>query len=155
MEFDMKVRQIVQRTPVVVRPDETIQGAARVMAQEGVGTVLVADHGVLLGIVTDRDLVLRALATTTAPDLRIDSIMSMGVVTVEADADVSDAVQKFNHHAVRRLPVLDHGTIVGLVSVDELVVAFTSNLGEAIKGITAQLMFPHATDQPAVPVKAG
>ena len=150
----MKVRQIVQRTPVVVRPDVTIQGAAQVMAQEGVGTVLVADHGTLLGIVTDRDVVLRAVATTTPLDARIDSIMSMGVVTVEADADVSEATQKFNHHAVRRLPVLDQGKIIGLVSVDELVVAYTSKLSEAINGVTAQLMFPHATDQPSVPVKA-
>ncbi len=151
----MNVREYLQRSPVVVQPDETIESAARTMAREGVGTLIVADHGRLVGIVTDRDLVLRALATRTPLDARIDSVMSMNVVAVDADSDVRDALRAFSHHAVRRLPVLDGDTIVGLVSVDEMTIVLAEEFGELVKGLTAQLMFPHAADPVPVPAKVG
>ncbi len=151
----MKVREYLQRSPVVVDPGQTIQSAAETMAREGVGTVLVADQGRLVGIATDRDLVVRAIATHTPLDCRIDSVMSMDVFTVQADTDVRDVVRALSQHAVRRLPVLDGDEIVGMVSVDELIVVLAAEFGEAVKGVTAQLMFPHATDPAPMPVKVG
>lgn len=151
----MNVREYLQRSPVVVQPDETIESAARTMAREGVGTLIVADHGRLVGIVTDRDLVLRALATRTPLDARIDSVMSMDVVAVDADSDVRDALRAFSRHAVRRLPVLDGDTIVGLVSVDEMTIVLAEEFGEIVKGLTAQSLFPHAADLAPVPAKVG
>ncbi len=151
----MKVKDFLQRSPVVLAPDETIESAARTMAREGVGTLIVAEAGRLIGVVTDRDLVVRGLATRTSVDARVDSVMSMDVVALEADSDIRDAVRAFGQHAVRRLPVLDNGQIVGLVSVDQMMVVLAEEFGEMIKGVSAQLMFPHATDPAPVPARVG
>ena len=139
----MRVNEILIRTPVTVAPDITVAAAAELMAREGVGSLIVTDHGHLVGIVTDRDLVVRALARAFPADARVDSVMSMNVVAVDADADVSDAMAAFGHHAVRRLPVVRGADVVGLLSLDDLVAAMVGQFGELTHGLTAQLMFPH------------
>jgi predicted transcriptional regulator len=142
----MKVRDFLQRGAVTIECDATLVMAARMMADHGVGTLVVTDHGRLTGVVTDRDLVIRAMAKSLAADARVDSIMSMNVVAIDADWDVRDAQRAFSHHAVRRLPVLDGDEVVGLLSIDDLLVTLTEELTEVTRGVTAQLMFPHAAD---------
>lgn len=151
----MKVKEFLQRSPVIIEPGETIDRAARTMAREGVGILMVADAGRLIGVVTDRDLVVRAMGERLPTDARVDSVMSMDVVSVAADSDARDVVRTFSRHGVRRLPVLDGTEIVGLVSVDQMLVVLAEEFGEAIKGVTAQLMFPHAGDPTPVPATAG
>ncbi len=154
----MKVRNVVIRPPVTVRVDETLSAAARRMAEEGVGSLVVVDHQRPVGMVTDRDLVVRAMAKDVPGDGRVDSVMSMGLVAIDADADVRDAVAIFASHAVRRLPVVSHDRVVGVVTVDDLVVALTADvadrsqeLAEVTRGLVAQIMFPHAGREPAKP----
>ena len=147
----MKVRNIIQRPAAVIEIDATIADAAREMARQGVGTLVVLDHHRLVGIVTDRDLVVRGLARSVPLDSRIDSIMSMDVIAIEADSDVTEAVKAFAHHAVRRLPVVDGDAVCGVLSIDDLAIATAQQLGELAKGVTAQALFPHAADLPPVP----
>jgi len=147
----MKARDIIYQPAPVVEVAATITDAAHEMARQGVGTLVVVDHDRLVGIVTDRDLVVRGMARSLPLDSRIDSIMSMNVIAVEADSDVADAVKAFAHHAVRRLPVLDGKSICGLLSIDDLMVATTQRLTELTRGIVAQHMFPHAGDLAPTP----
>ena len=147
----MKVRDTIHRPAALIEVDATVSDAAREMAKQGVGTLMVVDHQRLVGIVTDRDLVVRGLARSLPLDSRIDSIMSMNVIAVEADSDLTEAIKAFAHHAVRRLPVVDGDKVCGLISIDDLTVATAQQLGELARGVTAQILFPHAADLAPVP----
>ncbi len=147
----MKVQEITMRPPVTATADTTVQQAARLMSGDGVGSLIITEGERLIGIVTDRDLVVRALARGLPLDTRIDDIMSMNVVALDAGADVRDAMSAFGHHAVRRLPIVDHGKVTGLLSLDDLVVALAGQFAEVTHGLTAQLLFPHAADEASHP----
>ena len=85
----------------------SIADVAATMARQGVGCVVIVEHGRLLGIVTDRDLVVRGVARALPLDSRIDAVMSMDVIAIDRDADIRSAIASFGHHAVRRMPVVD------------------------------------------------
>jgi CBS domain-containing protein len=143
----MKIQEITMRPPVTAAADTTVQQAARLMAGDAVGSLIITEGERLIGIVTDRDLVVRALARGLPLDTRIDDIMSMNVIALDAGADVRDAMRAFGQHAVRRLPIVDHGRVTGLLSLDDLVVALAGQFAEVTHGLTAQLLFPHAADE--------
>jgi CBS domain-containing protein len=118
--MDMQVRDIMTPDPVGVYYDQTIAEAARVMRDAGVGAVLVVNGESLSGVVTDRDLVIRGLAEGADPDSPVGPLCSEKLVGVEASAAVADAGRLMREHAVRRLPVIDSGQIVGIVSLGDL-----------------------------------
>jgi CBS domain-containing protein len=147
----MNVRDLTAKPPVTMPPDGTVEAAANLMDQHAVGAVIIVDGDRPVGIVTDRDLVVRGMARRIAPDARIDGVMSTGIVAIDATSDLNHAVAVFNTHAFRRLPVVDGAHIVGMITVDDLVVAFSRTLGELTTGITAQLLFGHPEPKPPVP----
>jgi signal-transduction protein with cAMP-binding, CBS, and nucleotidyltransferase domain len=148
----MKVAEVAVRPPVTIQPDETIADAARLMASAGVGALVVTEKDRPVGIVTDRDLVVRAIAKNVPSDGRVDSVMSMNVIAVEGSSDIRDAIRAFSHHAVRRLPVIGAGRVEGMLTFDDVVVALSQQFAEVTRGVTAQLLFPHGNDEPALPV---
>ena len=151
----MRIGDMTVRRPVTVRPDTTLEQAARLMATEGVGCLVVTEGDAVVGMLTDRDLVGRGLAEHVPADGRIDAVMSAHVVAVDVDDDVRSVIRTFGHHAVRRLPVVSGRHVVGVVTIDDLLVALNDQVGELTKGVTAQLLFPHANDAPARPVAVG
>lgn len=151
----MKIEDITMRPPVTASPATTVSEAARLMAAHAVGSLVIAEGEQLVGIVTDRDLVLRVLARNLPSDTRVDDVMSMNVIALDAGADVRDALRAFSLHAVRRLPIVDHGRVTGLLSLDDLVVVLSNQLGEVTQGLAAQLLFPHAFDEPSPPTIVG
>jgi predicted transcriptional regulator len=148
----MKISELTWRQPVVVDCDATIDAACRLMAAQGVGALIVVDRGTPTGIVTDRDVVTRGVAHDIPLDARVDSIMTMGLLGLEPSNDLDDLFAFFAHHAVRRVPIIDHDRIVGVVSLDDAIVSVTSNLSDLAKVLTAQILFPHAADEPPAPV---
>ena len=142
----------IRRTGVAVGPDRTITDVARVMTSSGIGTVVVLDGDDLVGIVTDRDLVRRGLAAGLPPDARIDGLMSSPVVTIDADADLHDAVETFGRHALRRLAVVEQGRFVGIVSLDDLLVDLSHDLDQLTSPMASEITGPHRDS--AVPVHA-
>jgi CBS domain-containing protein len=118
--MDMQVRDIMTPDPVGVFYDQTIAEAARVMRDGGVGAALVVNGESLSGVVTDRDLVIRGLAEGAGPDSPVGPLCSEKLVGVEASAALADADRLMREHAVRRLPVIDSGQIVGIVSIGDL-----------------------------------
>ena len=149
----MKVADLSARPAVTIAPDTTLHDAATEMARCGVGCLVVTDHDRLVGIVTDRDLVVRGMAKGLAPDARVDALMSMDVHAIDRHADLRDAVAAFHQHAVRRMPVLDRDQVTGLVSLDDLMVVLSKVMSDVTHGLTAQLVFPHAGDEPPVPAR--
>jgi CBS domain-containing protein len=124
---------------------------AALMAKAGVGSVIVVEDGRPVGIVTDRDLVTRGVAQSYPTDGRIDALMTMGVIALDVDHDLEDLVHVFRDHAVRRIPIVDHDQVVGVVSLDDVMVLVTEELSAVSKVLAGQIMFPHATDEARTP----
>jgi len=117
----VKISELMNSPPVAVAPEATAREVAVRMDEDGVGAVLVTEDGVLRGIVTDRDLAVRALARGHDPDgTTVRELMSAPVTTVEVTDDVDTVYHRFRRSAIRRLPVLDGDHLVGVLSVDDL-----------------------------------
>ncbi|HET7486707.1 MAG TPA: CBS domain-containing protein [Acidimicrobiales bacterium] len=143
----------VRRSGVGVDGSRTIREAAAIMEEAGVGCLAVLDGEHLVGVVTDRDLVRRALARGLPPDARVDTVMTIPVVTVDADADLHDAFVLFRTHAVRRLAVVRDDRFLGIVSVDDLLVDVAGDLADLARPLDVERRAPqHDSGVPATQV---
>jgi signal-transduction protein with cAMP-binding, CBS, and nucleotidyltransferase domain len=115
-----KVRDVMTPGPIGVDYWQSIGEAARTMRDWGVGAVLVVRNGSLHGVVTDRDLVIRAVAEARAPDEPVGPLSSGNLIGVDANADADVAAWLMHEHAVHRLPVIDNGQVAGIVSLGDL-----------------------------------
>lgn len=116
------VREIMAPTPITARPEATVREVARIMRDEDIGSVLIADDDRLLGLITDRDLVVRTLAVGAAAETPVREACSEQVHSVGPDADVVEAAEVMRNHAVRRLPVVENGRAVGVLSLGDIAV---------------------------------
>jgi CBS domain-containing protein len=149
----MQTIDAVRRPGVSISADQTVTEAAELMEQGGVGALVVADEaGAVVGIVTDRDLVRRAMARGLPGDARVDGVMSLPPITIEHDRDLHEAFGVFREHAIRRLPVLDQGRFVGMLTVDDLLVNLAGHLADLARPVTAEVIFgDHEPPGPVVP----
>lgn len=125
--------QVMTTDPISLTHDQTVTDAATRMARSDVGSVLVQRDGDLLGIVTDRDLVVRCLADGKDPaQVKLDSLCTDELVTMAPDSSLKDAVDTMREKKVRRVPVVENGHAVGIVSLGDLAVMLDreSALGE-------------------------
>jgi signal-transduction protein with cAMP-binding, CBS, and nucleotidyltransferase domain len=120
--MNAKVRDVMTPGPIGVDYYQSIGEAARTMRDWGVGAVLVVRGQSLYGLVTDRDLVVRAVAEAKWADEPVGPLSSANLIGVDADADVYEAMRLMREHAVRRLPVLEDGQVVGIVSLGDLAI---------------------------------
>ena len=118
--MDAKVRDVMTPGPIGVDYNQSIGEAARTMRDWGVGAVLVVSDQSLYGLVTDRDLVVRAVAEAKGPDERVGPLSSGDLIGVDVDADAREAAWLMREHAVRRLPVIEAGQVAGMVSLGDL-----------------------------------
>ncbi|HSL12307.1 MAG TPA: CBS domain-containing protein [Actinomycetota bacterium] len=117
------VRDVMTPVPETVGPDATLVQAAALMADGGIGDVLVVDpsDGMLVGIATDRDIIIRAVAAERDPrTTAVRSVLSGDLETIHPDETVADAVAHMRAANVRRLPVVDEGRPIGVVSLADL-----------------------------------
>lgn len=139
----MKIKDIVAKAPVTVPGGMTLREAAGLMDAANVGALLVLDGDRLAGIVTDRDIVVRAVAGGFPPDARIDSVMTTDLVTVDAEADGHEAYQVLGEHGARRLPVVAGDTVIGMLTVDDLLLALATDLDRLVHPVVGELAFGH------------
>ena len=117
----MNARDIMTPSPHCCAPTDTLQAVATVMRDDDCGAVPVVEGGKLIGIVTDRDLAVRALATGEGPNAIVSDFMSASPHSCQADADVRDIQRLMSDHQVRRIPIVDEsGRCVGIVSQADL-----------------------------------
>jgi CBS domain-containing protein len=120
----MKVRQVMTPRPITVDATTAILKAAEAMRQNGIGDVVVKKDGKLCGIVTDRDIVIRVLAAGKDPKTtNVEAICSRELLTASPDQETTDALKIMRQRAVRRLPVVQNGDVVGIVSLGDLALA--------------------------------
>src|SRR5262249_27445781 len=101
-----------------------VMDAAQAMSQHEIGDVVVKKNGKPCGIVTDRDIVVRVVGKGMDPkSTNLDSICSYELLTVSPDQNTSDAVKLMRERAVRRLPVVEDGRVLGIVSLGDLALA--------------------------------
>jgi CBS domain-containing protein len=121
-----QVSEVMTAMPETVRPDTTVADAAKQMRDGDIGDVLVAetDGGPLIGIVTDRDIAIRAIAASHDPKTTtLRSIMSRDIASVSPLDTVEDAKARMRAANVRRLPVIESGRAIGIVSLGDLSLA--------------------------------
>ena len=147
----MIVSDFTWRKPVTIDVGDTIAAAAQLFSDAGVGALVVVDDDRPVGMVTDRDLVVRVLARGLASDGRVDGVMSMGVVALDADDDVEELYAVFARHAIRRVPVVDHDRVVGMISLDDALVSTAGQMAALAGVLSTQIAFPHVRDEPAPP----
>ncbi|GHH66775.1 CBS domain-containing protein [Promicromonospora soli] len=116
------VAEVMTPAPTAVDASDPIQVAARAMAEENVGALVVKSHSKTVGIVTDRDLVVRGLAKGLGGDATIREVASEDIITVAPSDPVETAVEVMRAAAVRRVPVMDGDVAVGIVSIGDLAV---------------------------------
>jgi len=135
----MKVHEAMTPTVRVVNAEQSIREAAMLMADEDFGAVPVSDGERLIGMLTDRDIAVRAVARDLGPDTPVRDVMSDEVLYCFDDEDLEDVAENMSDIKVRRLPVVNRDKrLVGIISLGDLSRRESAEcLGEAIAGISA------------------
>jgi CBS domain-containing protein len=121
--MSQRIREVMTESVIKLPSSATLFQAARQMRDADVGSVVVEDEGRVVGLVTDRDLVVRAIADGRDPETTpLSEVASTNLVTVSPDDDMDLAIQIMIERSLRRVPVLERGKIVGIVSLGDLAV---------------------------------
>ena len=134
-----KVHEVMTDRPRCVTPETPVSEAAQLMKSDDVGSLPILDGEQLAGMVTDRDIVIRAIADGKDPrGMPVREIASREIVTVRADDDLSDALKLMASQQVRRLPVVDDDNrLVGIVAQADIAVAAKEKaVGEMVEEIS-------------------
>ena len=116
------IRDVMTSDPQTVPADATLQDAAREMKSD-IGAVLVEDNGSVAGILTDRDIVVRAIAEGRDPSsTKVSDVATRDVKTLTPDSSVEDAIKIVREENVRRIPVVEDGRPAGIVSIGDLAI---------------------------------
>jgi len=115
------VKDVMTENPESVEPGASIEDAAKKMKSAETGALLVVDGDDLKGIVTDRDIVVNAIAEGNT-DAKVEDVCSSDTTTTEPGAELQDAIKLMRENKVRRLPVVDDGQPVGIVSLGDLAI---------------------------------
>jgi CBS domain-containing protein len=133
----MLVKDAMSRDVKTASPETTIKEAARLMVEADVGALPVAAGDRLAGMVTDRDIVTRAVAIGKGPDATVAEVMTHDVLYCHEDEDIGHIATNLAENQVRRLPVVDvNKRLVGIISLADIADARSDEAGEALEGIT-------------------
>ena len=139
----MQVKDIMTRDPVRIAPEETVSVAARMLGRGNIGALPVCTaDGRLRGILTDRDIVLRSVAANEdAGQQSVRDIMSRRLVTVSGETAVGAAAEQMARQQVRRLPVVEGGKLVGMLSLSDLACrsGLQTETAQALEDISSNL----------------
>ena len=143
----MSVSEICNRDVVIVRPEESIQTAARLMREYHVGDLIVVKESqgrrIPVGILSDRDIVIEMVAKDLVYDaVNVGDLMSNELLTVQEDGDSLNAIQRMREHGIRRMPVLNEaGALVGILAVDDLIDLIAEQLNNLVGLIGNELRY--------------
>ena len=116
------VNEVMTHDPVTCESTASLEDVARAMRDNDTGAILVTDGEKFAGLITDRDIVVRAVAEGREPGTPVRDAVSGSVATVEPDAPVQRVIEIMREHAVRRVPVVQDGRPVGVVAIGDLAI---------------------------------
>ena len=136
--IDLKIREIMSRDVRTISSDATIKDAANIMNTMDIGSVPVLEDNKLVGIITDRDIVLRSVAQGQDSNQKISNVMTRDIETVCSDTEVHEAADIMSKKQIRRLPVVDGDSLVGIIAIGDLAVEgmYADEAGEALHDIS-------------------
>jgi CBS domain-containing protein len=133
----MKVRETMTRDVAIASPDHTIADAALLMAEHDFGALPVGEDNRLVGMITDRDIALRAVAHGLGPDTPVHAIMTPDVKYCFDDEDTAHVARNMGDQRIRRLPVVNRSKqLVGILSLGDVAVTQAQPAGKALAGIS-------------------
>ena len=134
----MKVSEVMTRDVTVISPRQTISDAARLMADCDTGALPVGENDRLVGVITDRDIAIRAVAEHLSPDTPVRDVMSKEVLYCYEDETIEQVADNMGEQQIRRLPVVNRDKrLVGIISLGDLSRnAKSSTAGKAVAAIS-------------------
>lgn len=139
----MQVGEMMNSNVISVAPEESVAFAARLLSRYNVGSLPVcAADGRLKGIVTDRDIVLRCVAAENGPEnTPVKDVMTRNIVSVAPQDDVREATRLMAAEQIRRLPVVQNGRVVGMISLGDMAKtrAFDMEASKALSEISSNI----------------
>ena len=134
----MKVREVMSPDVKIASPEDTLQHAAEMMVEIDAGVLPIGENDRLIGMLTDRDITIRAVARGKAPDrTKVREVMSPDIKYIYEDESVEHAAENMGNLQIRRLPVLNREKrLVGIVSLGDLALKKKGKAGDALKDIS-------------------
>jgi len=128
---------------VIQNPQTPVYDAARAMESNHIGFIVVAEHGRVVGVLTDRDIALRVIRFQLDPtQATLNDVMTDNPATLSIESDEKAALELMRDRHVRRIPLVEHGTVVGVVTLDDLTLSRTAEREALREVIRAQLAEP-------------
>jgi CBS domain-containing protein len=148
MEMTMQtIAEIMSLDVVSMSPRDTLRRAAELMDELNVGAIPVCDENSLVGMITDRDITVRATSAGQAPDdVQVGDVMSVNVRTCYDNQPVDEVLEQMGDSQLRRIPVLDHRTeeLVGIVSLGDMATEHSAGVDRTLENIST----PSQPDRP-------
>jgi CBS domain-containing protein len=132
-----RVRDAMTENPRSIGASEPVVDAARLMREQHVGSLPVTDSEKLVGMITDRDITTRVVAEAADPKMMsVGDVYSRDLISVEPDQDLDEALRLMARHQVRRLPVIENGSLVGIVAQADIALRENEKTGELVEAIS-------------------
>ena len=132
----MSLERFTRRELVTVTPDSSAEDVARIMRARHVGAIIVVENGRPLGIVTDRDLVVRLLADGWTHSAPVRAVMTRELILAHVDDAIDHAFFTMRKYGIRRLPIVDaSGSLIGMVALDDLLVLLGGEVSSVVETV--------------------
>jgi CBS domain-containing protein len=132
----MLVREAMRRDVKTIRPNETVRNAAVTMNEKGIGSlVVVSGRGEVVGIITERDILVDVVATGRNPDeVRVEEVMTKDLITITPEKTLEEAADLMTEHKIKKLPVIENNRLIGIITATDLI-AYEEKLVEKVAKI--------------------
>ncbi len=140
IRYSKPLKDMLNRDVITIVPTAAVSEAAYLMMREDIGSLIVVDDQMFpIGIVTDRDLVVFAIAEGKDPEEAIvEEVMTKDVVYVEEETNILDILSTMSKYSIRRMPVTKDGRLTGIVSVDDLIVVIATELVDLAMAVSSK-----------------
>ena len=130
----MEVKDVMNRKVIALEHWNTAQEAAKLMKKHRIGSVIIKKGNRAVGIVTERDLIEKVVASARDPSkVKLDSIMSYPLITVSPYLNIREASKKMKEHKIKRLPVVESGRLVGILTTFDILKTIPQLYSEVVK----------------------
>ena len=116
----MKVKDIMTKNVKTISPNATMEEAAQEMRKNKIGCLVVVEGEKPIGIITERDLAYKIIAQGKNLETKVKEVMSSDLKTIDKDANIKQAAKLMASHVIRRLPVVEKGKLIGIVTIDDI-----------------------------------